>query len=294
MRSASCPPVRTVSTRRQCLQTLGFGLAGLTAVGGMQPGTARASTLTDPDLMRALGAWIKHSNLPVPMLSIKERALLLEGKMLKKWLPPRPSAPVGAMGMIITEQSQAAMWLSSADGKHMDGETEEGKLTSYHLPKTGNEMFRWYGFIDLPAPFADRHFLIRTSVNPRAAAETDGQVWERTWSLEADGMETVRPLVEAGAIEGLTKERFEAAIYVPGNLGGWVSIQLPDGRTLFSYQASSSVGGDIPDKLVNRMVMMNLGKLMTQVDNFAKTMPTHYVSGHAPIQSGAGGHVPFF
>ncbi|MBO86620.1 MAG: hypothetical protein CL927_14790 [Deltaproteobacteria bacterium] len=287
-------PFRAEWTRREWLERIGLGLFGVAASGALCPPMARAATLTDAELMRSLGAWIKHSDLPVPMPSLKERTLLLQGKMLKKWLPPRPGAPVGAMGMIITGQGQAEMWLSSADGLHMSGGSREGKLTSHHLPKKGDEMFRWYGFIDLPAPFADRHFLIRTTVNPRAAAETDGQVWERTWRLEPDGMSTVRPLVEAGAIKGLSPERFEAAIYVPGNMGGWVSIRLPDGRTLFSYHASSSVGGDIPDKLINRMVMLNLGKLVTDVETFAKTMRGHYVSGHAPVRSGDGGHVPFF
>ena len=292
-----CNPRSTTGatwTRREWLQRLGQGVLGLAAVGATRPTIARASSLTDAELMRALGTWIKHSDLPVPMLTLKERAVLLEGKMLKKWLPPRTTAPVGAMGMIITEQGQAEMWLSSADGRHMSGESREGKLTAHHLPKTGDEMFRWYGFIDLPAPFADRHFLIRTTVNPRASAATEGQVWERTWRLEPDGVTTVRPLVEAGVIDGLSLERFDAAIYAPGNLGGWASIRLPDGRTLFCYHASSSVGGDIPDKLVNRLVMINLGKLMTEVEDFAGTMSQHYVSGHEPVRSGSGGTVPFF
>jgi hypothetical protein len=271
-----------------------MGAAGATAGLCLRPGSARAGSLTDADLMRSLGAWLKHSALPIPMLTLKERTLLLQGRMLKKWLPPRPGAPVGAMGMIITDQGQAEMWLSSADGKHMDGHTDEGKLTAHHLPKQGNEMFRWYGFIDLPAPFADRHFLIRTTVNPRAAAETDGRVWERTWRLEPDGVQTMRPLIAAGAVAGLSAARFEQAIYVPGNTGGWLSLRLPNEQTLFCYHSSSSVGGDIPDKLVNRLVMVNLGKLVTNVETFAKTMRQHYVSGHAPVKSGAEGHVPLF
>ncbi len=271
-----------------------MGVAGAPIGLSVGPRPARAASLTDVDLMRALGAWLKHSALPVPMPTVKERTLLLQGRMLKKWLPPRPGAPVGAMGMIITDQGQAEMWLSSADGKHMDGHTDDGKLTAHHLPKRGNEMFRWYGFLDLPSPFADRHFLIRTSVNPRAAAETDGRVWERTWRLEPDGVETMRPLVAAGAVAGLSMDRFDRAIYVPGNVGGWLSLRLPNDQTLFCYQASSSVGGDISDKLVNRLVMINLGKLLTNVEDFAKTMRRHYVAGHEPIKSGAAGTVPFF
>lgn len=244
--------------------------------------------------MRTLGLWRTHSALSVPMPSVKDRAHLLSGKVLKSWLPPRGKAPVGAMAMLVTDKSQADMWLGSADGEHLSDQSEEAKLTAHHLPKKGDEMFRWYGFVDLPSPFTDRHFLIRTTVNSRLAEVTDGTCWERTWTLEPDGAKTMRPIVAAGEVAGLDVARFDSAIYVPANLGGWVSLQLPNGQTLFCYHASTSLGGEIPDKLVNRMVMLTLGKIMDEVVRSAQKMRTHYVQGHTPIKSGTGGVVPVY
>jgi hypothetical protein len=155
-------------------------------------------------------------------------------------------------------------------------------------------MFRWYGMVNLPKPFTDRHFLIRTTVNSAMARATDGQCWERTWVLEDDGLDTMRPLVEAGKVKGLTRKRFDEAIYVPINVGGWLALRLPGDRTLFGYHASSSAGGDIPDKAVNRLVFWGLGRLMGDVTDHAANMRTHYTSSHAPIKSGDGGMVPAY
>ena len=131
-------------------------------------------------------------------------------------------------------------------------------------------------------------------VNKRLADSTDGAFWERTWKLQQDGIATVRPFVESGKIAGLTMSEFDKAIYLPANLGGWLSIALPNGQTLFGYHASSSLGGEIPDKLVNRYVMLTLGDIVDEVRTGAKMMRTHYVAGHDPIQSGSGAPVPFF
>lgn|GEM_PF-1217554 len=288
MQSASSTPAWS---RRDTLVALGASLIG---AGGTLPRPARAEGLTDADLMRTLALWRKHSDLPVPMPDVKDRALLLDGKVLKKWLPPRGKAPVGAMAMVVTDLNQAEMWLGSADGEHMSDHSEEAKLIAHHLPKQGDEMFRWYGYVDLPSPFTNRHFLIRTTVNPQLSQTTNGQCWERTWRLEEDGVDTMRPIVAGGGVKGLSTADFESAIYVPANLGGWVALQLPNGQTLFGYHASSSLGGDIPDKLVNRFVMLTLGKIMDEVRKNAGRMKGHYVGAHHLIMSGTGGKVPLF
>jgi len=285
-------PNPTTPTRRQLLEASALGM--LAAAVGATARPARAAALTDADLMRTIALWRKHSKLPIPMPSLKERAILLSGKLLKSWLPPRGNAPVGAMGMVVSDLPRDHLWLGSADGEHMSDEGEEAKLIAHHLPRTGDEMFRWYGFVDLPSPFADRHFLIRTTVNTQLARNTDDRCWERTWALETDGVATMRPIVEAGQVEGLTLSRFDRAIFVPANLGGWASMKLPNGQTLFCYHASSSLGGEIPDKLVNRVVMLTLGNIVNEVVRHAGQMGTHYTAGHPPIQSGRGGTVPLY
>ncbi|HCH63886.1 MAG TPA: hypothetical protein DFR83_13855 [Deltaproteobacteria bacterium] len=283
------PPVAW--NRRQWLNTMAMGLAGLATVG---PRVARAAALTDPELMKVLGQWKNNAALPVPMLTQKERAQLLEGKIMKRWLGPRGGAPVGALVMVISDFSQAEIWLGSAEGHHIKGDSVESKHIVYNLPKTGNEMFYWYGHLRMPMPFTNRHFVLRTMVNKSLVDATGGTCWERTWKLQEDGLAVVRPLVEAGKIPDLTVAQFDKAIYLPANLGGWLALQLPNGQTLFGYHASSSLGGEIPDKLVNRYVMLTLGDIVDEVLQGARMMRTHYVSGHEPIQSGSGAPVPYF
>ena len=291
-RPFSAPPLSW--NRRDWLSTVSMGLAGVATGAALQPQVARAAALTDADLMRVLGQWKNNAALPVPMLTQKERATLLSGKIMKRWLGPRGDAPVGAMAMVIADYSQAEVWLGSAEGSHMSGESVEDKHIVYNLPKIGNEMFYWYGYVRLPMPFSNRHFVLRTLVNTGLSDATGGVCWERTWTLQKDGVATVRPFVEAGKIKGLTLEQFDKAIYLPANMGGWLALQLPNGQTLFGYHASSSLGGEIPDKLVNRYVMLTLGDIVDEVIRNASGVRAHYVGSHKPVQSGAGGFVPLF
>jgi len=277
-------------TRRTWLKSIGAtALMGSGAARGSQTGA-----ITDADLLRAFTVWRQHSKQPFAVPDAGARAVLLEGKILKRRLPPRNGAPDGAMALVVTDYSQADMWLGSADGKHIGGSSEEGDLITYDLPKKGDEMFRWYGLVDLPVPFSDRHFLIRTTVNSAMSRATDNACWERTWVLEKDGLDTMRPIVAAGKVKGLTLKRFESAIYVPANIGGWLALKLPGGKTLFGYHASSSAGGEIPDKAVSRLVFWGLGRLMADVIGHAARMRSHYVGGHSPIKSGDGGLVPLY
>ena len=71
------------------------------------------------------------------------------------------------------------------------------------------------------------------------------------------------------------------------------SIALPNDQTLFGDHASSSLGGEIPDKMVNWCVMRTLGDVVDEVRTGAQMMRTHDVAGHEPIQSGSGAPVPY-
>lgn len=277
-------------TRRTWLK--GLGASALVGVSASR--VAQASALSDADLLRAFTMWRQHSKQPFAIPDAGARGVLLEGKVLKRRLPPRNGAPDGAMALVIVDHSQTDMWLGSADGDHIGSSSAEGDLITYDLPKRGDEMFRWYGLVDLPMPFSDRHFVIRTTVNSAMSRATDRACWERTWVLEKDGVDTMRPIVAAGNVKGLTLKRFESAIYVPANIGGWLAIKLPGEKTLFGYHASSSAGGDIPDKAVNRLVFWGLGRLIADVTGHAARMRSHYVGGHPLIKSGDGGVVPLY
>jgi hypothetical protein len=155
-------------------------------------------------------------------------------------------------------------------------------------------MFHWYGFLNLPAPFSNRHFVFRTIPNLAMAEATGGALWERTWFVEPDGVATMRPLVAQGLVPGLTLKSFDSAIYVPTNTGAWLALALSPHQSLLGYHVSTSLGGDLPDILVNRYMYWSLGRLISEVVERAAVMPSHYTAGHPPIVGADGVAIPLY
>lgn len=256
-------------------------------------GTALAEpSLTDADLVAAIREFQQHSHFPVPLPSERRREQLLDGKVIKQRLPSDDDAPVGAMALVISDLSKRELWLGSADD---DGGTESpDELIVHHLPVTGSEMFRWYGYVRLPVPVSDRHFLIRTTVNLAMHQRTDGRMWSRYWEIEEGGEQTARALVAQGQVEDVTPDAFVKAVWTPVNRGTWIFIDLPDGRTILGYQATGSMGGGFPDGLVNRYIYWGLGKVIDDVLQRAARARTHYSTRHSPIVGGDGQPLPPF
>jgi hypothetical protein len=255
----------------------------------VQAAAPRTSALTDAQLVASFREFQRHAHHPVPMPSPGHRAKLLAGKIVKMRLPSKEGEPVGAMALVISTLSKEEIWLGTADDEHM-GEHEE--LITHHLPLLGDEMFRWYGYVDLPRPISDRHFLIQTTVDTAAERATDGRIWTRHWELEPGGEATMRKIVATGAVKGVDAERFEDAVWVPANQGAWIFVELPDDRTLFGYTTAASLGGNFPDNLVNRYVYWGLERVMDNVLAHAAKARTHYTGSHSPITGGNGKPIP--
>ncbi|MDG1480402.1 MAG: hypothetical protein P8R54_12465 [Myxococcota bacterium] len=250
--------------------------------------SALAEPLDSAAVRSVLLDYAPHASHPIPVLSDAQLDRLLEGRVVKLRTPSEGRAPDGAMAMVITDHSRVDLWLGSIDSEHFG---TDSSLISHHLPLRGEELFRWYGYVALPAPVTDRHFLIQTTINPTLPQQRAG-MWERSWGLEAGLVETMRPVVAAGEIAGLSLEAFDAAISVPVNLGAWIFLDLPDGRTVFGYHCASSLGGEIPDALVTRYVFWGLDRLVERVLESARQMPTHYTIDHAPLIGGDGVPIP--
>lgn len=253
---------------------------------GLSLGAPAKAPLTDAQLLTVLEEQARLAHAPLPVPGPKQRARLREGKLVKMRLPSTEGGPVGAMALVVADLPLEEVWVGTADADMDDGDNE---LLSLDLPTRGDEVFRWYGYLDLPAPIADRHFLIRTSVDEALHAQTAGRIWARHWTIEADGLEVVRPLVAQGRIEGLSPEAFAEAIWVPHNTGTWLFARLPEGRTLLGYQATASLGGSFPDGLVNRTIYWGLDRLMEEILGQARRARGHYRAGHDPLPGGDGG-----
>lgn len=248
---------------------------------------ALASSPAHADPAEVAAAWAEYrtrATFPVPELDDKELAQLDAGELVKLRLPREGVVPVGAMVLMVTEQSQQDMWLASLDS---DQDYPDDFLF-FELPVLGSELQRWYGFMDIPAPFDDRHFVVRTTINTEVAAETGGRIWERWWRLDETGKATMRPKVEAGEVGKLDLETFDKAEYLPANRGAWIFVRMPEGRLLFGYHTAASLGGAIPDGLVTGYLFRGLDKIALDTQARAEAMRQHYTGGHKVLMGGTG------
>jgi hypothetical protein len=251
-----------------------------------------APSLTDADVVSALTEFQRHAHFTVPMPGPRRRGQLIDGQIIKLRLPSEDGAPVGAMALLISDLSKEELWLGTCDDEGGADTPEE--LTVHHLTPVGDEMFRWYGYVRLPSPIADRHWLIQTSVDTARAAATGGRMWSRYWEMEPGGEATARAEVASGRVRGVTADLFDKAVWTPHNTGTWLFVDLPDGRSMLGYQATASMGGNFPDGLVNRYVYWGLESVMKDVLKKAGRARGHYVKGHPPIDGGDKRPLPPF
>ena len=154
---------------------------------------------------------------------------------------------------------------------------------------------RWYGIVDLPRPFSDRHYVVDVWNNHELAAATDGRAWEHPWTLVPGGVASARSLVAEGKVPDTDLSMWESAVETPTNLGAWVAVELPDGGSLFAYHAATRVGGNIPEGMMLQYVKATLDATLRAVEKRARqTVPGHYTAGHAPVVGGDGSPVAPF
>jgi len=167
-------------------------------------------------------------------------------------------------------------------------------VTEKRLPHPKPHQSIWYGFLDLPSPFSDRHWAVDVWNNVSLANKSQGTAWEHPWSLNTGILPTVRQQVVDGTVGALTVSDFDNAVSLPTNNGGWVAIQLSSGQTLLAYHAATQLGGVFPDKLVARFTLNGMADLLNTVLERAKTIHTHYTGDHTPILSGDNTPMPRF
>lgn len=243
--------------------------------------TALAATADVLDALQRQAAASKH---PFPTLSASNQQKLDAGEIVKLRLGGADGGHIGALGLVVTDLARNDLWMGS-----MDVHTKPPSDMDLHpLQPLGAELYRWYGFVDLPAPFDDRHFLIRTTIDTGLSQGKGGGVWERTWGLEGGWPQTARAMVDQGRFSGVDTALFDAAVGTPVNQGAWSVVTLNDGRSLVAYQVATTLGGEIPDGLLNRYMYWTLEGVLKNVVAAAGAMSAHYVAGHEPLIGGDG------
>jgi len=251
---------------------------------------APAQAATDAELAAALAEYNRHSHFKLPTLSAKDRGRLLSGEVVKIIdASPDGSGSRRAVGLIVTDVSRDAMWVSCQDLHFVQNSSVHELRMSLSPP----DKAAWYGLIDLPRPFSDRHWVVDVWNNHRLAEATEGRAWEHPWSLQAGGVAKAKALVEAGKVPDTTLSMWEDAIETPTNLGAWVAVQLPDGGSVFAYHAATRVAGNIPENLMLQYVKSTLDSTLRAIEKRARqTIPGHYKAGHAAVVGGDGKPVP--
>ena len=191
----------------------------------------------------------------------------------------RPDGHHRAIGIAVCDVPQRDMWIATQD-PHYTGGDDAIEAEVEKRPHRGV----WYGMIDIPKPFSDRHWVLESWDEVALAGRTDGEVWEHPWRLRPGETGRVRPHVERGEVQGLTLEMFDEAVETPVNEGALVFLRLSETESLYAYHITTDIGGAIPERLVAGFVRRTMTEHIEQLRTRAREdVPRHYRGDHAPI-----------
>lgn len=231
------------------------------------------------------------AHYPLPPIDDKDLQRLVDGKLVRiREKTDDPDLPQRVLGLEVIDIAKEQLWFAARDIHYtaVDGLTEVNVGTD----DDGHDL--WYQHIDVPRPFADRHWVIDVWDNHALAEGTHGRSWEHPWELTPSGEDMAFTLIRQGVIPGIDEHRAEKAVYTPVNRGAWLAISLPGGRTLFGYHVITVLGGGIPDRLVVEYSAMTLGKLFKGTVERVPDALVHYDPHHEPMIGGDGNPIlPF-
>ena len=246
------------------------------------------------EIQQAIQQFNQGAVYDLPSLSTQQIESLRAGKVVKVMdQQGGTTQPRRATGLILSPASRDQLWVSCQDMHFQQQESTTELRVSLSPP----DKAAWYGYLDLPWPFDDRHWVVDVYNNHALSAATDGRAWEHPWTLvpEARAETMMTPIIQQKKVKGVDIEKYNAAIYTPVNRGAWIAIDLGE-YAIFGYHATTVVGGNIPENLISQFVYQGMDKLLKDIERRAtKSIPSHYSSGHKEqIIGGDGAPVGFF
>ena len=169
----------------------------------------------------------RDAKVPPPAPTPAVLAEVARGKVGRVSLPGKGLAAYGVLPL-----SRALAWLTLTDD-HLDDDVDA--LTEVLLAGRWTTPKVIYQRIDLPWPFADRHYVLVAENNAALAA---AGVWERAWHVDNSWLAPARARTDAAA--------FDAAATLPENRGNWLLVPVDETHTLAISQAWTDLGGAIP------------------------------------------------
>ena len=183
----------------------------------------------------------------------------------------------------------SALWIAAQDPHAV----VDPSLHEFIVADLGPDHALWYGHMDLPRPLKDRQWVVESNNDHALATRTANRCWEHHWKLRADQLDVARAAVDAGKEPAVTGAMMDDAVLTPMNQGAWTLVALDPGHTLVAYQATTVVGGAIPDWLVAELARARLEEVLRSLEERARDWaPGHYVTGHAPLIGADGVPLP--
>jgi hypothetical protein len=243
------------------------------------------------DIKTAIVHFNQHSYYNVPVLSSAQTQELLNGNTLS--IIDQQAGESGAkraIGMRLSDQPKEKLWISCQDPHFV----QQSSTKELRVEFTEPDVAKWYGYLDLPWPFADRHWYVKVWNNHDIAKKTQNQAWEHPWELIANGGSQVRPQITQGKLTGITPDMMDEAIYTPLNKGAWAVVSVNDGSLLI-YHATTRVGGNIPEDAIVQFVKSGLDDMLRAIEERAQNeISTHYRGSHPLLPGGDGKPVQHF
>ena len=110
--------------------------------------------------------------------------------------------PRRATGLLLSTASRNQLWVSCQDMHFQQQESTTELRVSLSPP----DKAAWYGYLDLPWPFDDRHWVVDVYNNHSLAKATGGKAWEHPWTLvpEARAESVMTPIIDQGKVKAST------------------------------------------------------------------------------------------
>ena len=239
---------------------------------------------------KAIDTYNSYAVFSLPTLSSGQYSTLKAGEVITILDQAAQDQPQRAIGILLSPVPPKQLWVSCQD-PHF---TQQSLTTEKQIHLNSNNSAEWYGFMDVPWPFSDRHWVVNVSNNTSMASKTQNACWEHPWDLVPAASKKVYPYIEKDELSNISEEMVESAIYTPTNKGAWALIQVDD-HSLLIYHATTVVGGSIPSDLVVKLVRSTLDDMLKDIELRAeKDILTHYTGDHFLILGGDGKNVPHF
>ena len=197
-----------------------------------------------PDVAADLIRFNTAAKVPLPTLTAPQRVALASGEVVR-FIETVSDGNLRVVGFALLQAPQKNLFIASQHPRYASATSS--LLIEHRISAEGDQSV-WYGILDLPRPFIDRHWVVNSWNHHATATSSDGAHWEHLWALHPEGVEPAVDLVASGGLDGVSLERFEEAIAVPASVGGVVFLNVGEGWTLVGYHSVFDIGGRLPER----------------------------------------------